>query len=73
MKPYVQTAGIITMRINAIESQIKSNKTRIADLDTQLDSKRQDLKEKYSAMDSAYNQMEQMTQQLSGLNSGSGK
>jgi flagellar capping protein FliD len=73
MKPYVQVGGIVSLKTDNIDKQIKDDNDRISTLNTQLDAKKQQLKEKYSQMDSAWNQMQQMTQQLSGLDNNNNK
>jgi flagellar hook-associated protein 2 len=63
-KPYVETGGVIALKIATIDSKIKADTKRIGDLDKQLANKEATLKAQYSQMESAYNRMEQMSNSL---------
>ncbi|MDR1566348.1 MAG: flagellar filament capping protein FliD [Treponema sp.] len=60
-KPYVETGGLISLKTGNTDSRIAQDKRRIETLDRQLARKEADLKMQYSQMESAYNQMEQMS------------
>jgi flagellar hook-associated protein 2 len=64
LKPYVETGGILSLKTGTIDRQLGSTsqpgslRARLADYDTQLATKEQDLKEKYGAMESSLSKME---------------
>ena len=50
IKPFVETAGIISLKTDTLDKQISADKSKIATLDTQLADKEADLKDKYATM-----------------------
>jgi flagellar hook-associated protein 2 len=63
-KPYVETGGLISIKIATLDSRIKADDSRIAALDKQLAAKEAALKSQYSQMENAFSRMEQMTNSL---------
>jgi flagellar hook-associated protein 2 len=63
-RPYVETGGLISIKIATLDSRIKDDDRRIIALDKQLADKEATLKSQYSQMESAYNRMEQMSNSL---------
>jgi flagellar hook-associated protein 2 len=64
MKPYVETGGIINVKNSTLDSQIKSEQSRVENYDKQLASKEADLKKKYGAMEGALQQMQATSQSI---------
>jgi flagellar hook-associated protein 2 len=58
IKPFVETAGIISLKTDGLTKQISDDKAKIATLDTQLADKEADLKDKYATMEATLNQLE---------------
>jgi flagellar hook-associated protein 2 len=58
IRPYVETAGIISLKTGTLDRQITSDKRSLEELDKQLAAKEADLKAKYAAMEGSLNQME---------------
>lgn len=58
IKPFVETAGIISLKTGTLDKQISADKTKIANLDAQLADKEAALKAKYATMESTLNQLE---------------
>ncbi|MDR1215906.1 MAG: flagellar filament capping protein FliD [Treponema sp.] len=63
-RPYVETGGLISIKIATLDSRIKDDDRRIIALDKQLADKEASLKSQYSQMEGAYNRMEQMSNSL---------
>jgi flagellar hook-associated protein 2 len=68
MRPYVETGGIITNKTVTIDSRIARDESRMENLDRQLASKEQSLKNQYGQMEGAYNRMDRMSSSLDSLN-----
>jgi flagellar hook-associated protein 2 len=67
-RPYVETGGLISIKIATLDSRIKDDDRRIISLDKQLADKEAALKSQYSQMEGAYNRMEQMSNSLDNFN-----
>jgi flagellar hook-associated protein 2 len=63
-RPFVETGGIISLKMGTIDSRISQDRRRIDTMDRQLAAKEAELKIQYSRMESAYSRMEQMTSSL---------
>jgi flagellar hook-associated protein 2 len=63
-RPYVETGGLISIKIATLDSRIKDDDRRIIALDKQLADKEASLKSQYSQMEGAYSRMEQMSNSL---------
>lgn len=71
IKPYVQTAGLLTMKTDTLKSKIDSTEKKIQNLDKQLAKKEQELKTKYGNMEGTLNSLNQQSTRLEQqLNSG---
>ena len=55
---YVQSGGIFAMKTSALDSRIKSSEQKIARLETQMDDKEAELRNKYGQMEGALNSLE---------------
>lgn len=64
VRPYLETGGLISMKIATLDSRIKDDDRRIIAMDKQLADKEAALKSQYSQMEGAYNRMEQMSNSL---------
>ncbi|HUW39552.1 MAG TPA: flagellar filament capping protein FliD [Rectinemataceae bacterium] len=73
IKPYVEMGGIISLKTGTLDQQISSTKRNIADLDTQLASKQQDLKDKYGQMEGALNQMQSQSSAIDNFSKNGGQ
>lgn len=58
LKPYVETAGLISVKTGTLDRQISQQKRSIEDLDRQLATKEADLKRQYASMEASLGQME---------------
>jgi flagellar hook-associated protein 2 len=63
-RPFVETGGIVSLKMGTIDSQISQDRRRLDTMDRQLAAKEAELKAQYSRMESAYARMEQMTSTL---------
>jgi flagellar hook-associated protein 2 len=73
IRPYVETAGIISLKSGNLDRQIKTEKDLLDTLDRQLAQKEADLKAKYATMEGTLNQMQSTSSsidQFSKNNSG---
>lgn len=61
---WVQTGGVISSRTNSLEGQIKASNQKIARLQTQLDRKEAELKQKYAAMEGTLGNLESQQNSL---------
>jgi flagellar hook-associated protein 2 len=68
VRPYVETGGLISIKIATLDSRIKDDDRRIVALDKQLADKEASLRSQYSQMEGAYNRMEQMSNSLDNFN-----
>ena len=71
LRPYVQTGGIISMKLSTIDTQISSTNRRIESYNQYLIRYEQDLKRKYGAMESTLNSLEKSSSALERFNSNS--
>ena len=60
-RPFVEMGGIISSRTGTIDARIRGDTQRIANMDRQLEQRERDLRIQYSRMESAFQQMEQMS------------
>ena len=60
-RPFVEMGGIISLRTGTIDSRIRQDTQRIANMDRQLAAREAELRIQYSRMESAFSQMEQMS------------
>lgn len=58
IRPFVETAGIISLKTGNLDRQITADKSKIATLDEQLADKEAELKDKYATMEATLNQLE---------------
>ncbi|MDR2543692.1 MAG: flagellar filament capping protein FliD [Treponema sp.] len=64
IRPFSGSAGIISLKANAIDSRIGQDERRLVTIDRQLASKEQELRIQYARMEAAYAQMERMSSSL---------
>jgi flagellar hook-associated protein 2 len=57
-KPFVEIGGLVQLKTGTIDTKIAQEKRRIETIDRQLQSKEDELKRKYGAMEGALNRME---------------
>ena len=55
---YVQTGGILATKNSTLDRQIKASETKITKLESQLDEKEAQLRQKYGIMESTLNNLE---------------
>ena len=67
-KPFVETGGLITLKVNTIESRISQDVRRTDILDRQLAAKEVDLRIQYGRMEAAYSRMEQLQSSFENFN-----
>jgi flagellar hook-associated protein 2 len=65
IKPYVETAGLISIKTSTLDNQIKRGKSELATLDEKLTDKEAELKRKYAAMEGSLNQMDSTSNSIS--------
>ncbi len=70
LRPYVQTGGIIAMKLSTLDTQISSTNRRIESYNQYLNRYEQDLKRKYGAMESTLNSLEKSSAAIERFNSG---
>jgi flagellar hook-associated protein 2 len=63
-KPFIETGGIISLKMGTIDSRISQDRRRIDTLDRQLAAKEAELKAQYNRMEDAYSRMEKMSTSL---------
>ncbi len=68
LRPYVQTGGIISMKLSTLDTQISSTNRRIESYNQYLNRYEQDLKRKYGAMESTLNSLEKSSSALERFN-----
>ena len=72
IRPYVQTAGILTMKTDSLNSKIDRTDSTIKRLDQQLEKKEQELRTKYGNMEGQLRSLESQSNSLDQrFNSGS--
>ncbi|MCR5291150.1 MAG: flagellar filament capping protein FliD [Treponema sp.] len=64
---YVQSGGIIASKTSTLDTQIKLSESKIARLQTQLDSKESELRSKYGHMESTLNNLENQQNRISNF------
>jgi flagellar hook-associated protein 2 len=72
IKPYVETAGIISIKTGTLDQQITLGKSTLENLDKQLADKEADLKEKYASMEGTLNQMDSTSSQIDNFSKQNG-
>jgi len=60
-RPFVEMGGIISSRTGTIDARIRGDTQRIANMDRQLEARERDLRMQFGRMESAFQQMEQMS------------
>ncbi|GAB1481608.1 flagellar filament capping protein FliD [Treponema sp.] len=70
-KPYVETAGIISLKTGTLDSRVSQEKRRIETMDKQLLAKEDDLKRQYGMMEGALNRMESTSGSIEQFNKNS--
>jgi flagellar hook-associated protein 2 len=65
--PYVQTGGIYANRISGLGTRIETSTKKIALLDKQLETKQQELKEKYGKMEGTLNSLQSQSNSISNF------
>jgi len=60
-RPFVETGGIISLKTGTIDSRIRQDTQRLANMDRQLAARETELRIQYNRMESAFSQMEQMS------------
>jgi len=68
LRPYVQTGGILALRVDGLDSRIAQTNKQITDLKTELDAKQADLKEKYAQMAGALDELSKNSQDITNFN-----
>ncbi len=71
-QPYVAIGGIFPTRSQTLDTQIASEKQSIADLNTALTAKQDELKQKYGMMEGALNNMQSTSSALDNFSKGGG-
>ncbi|HAH61048.1 MAG TPA: flagellar hook protein, partial [Treponema sp.] len=69
---YVQTGGIIAAKTSSLDSQIKTSESKIAKLETQMDQKEQELRQKYASMEGSLNSLETQQSTISNFSKQNG-
>ncbi len=69
LKPYVNTGGIISSRLNGLDNKISRKNRDIASYNRHLEDYEAELKRKYGKMEAALNALEKSSQALDNLNS----
>ncbi len=67
VRPYVETAGIISIKTGTIDRQISLEKRSLESLDKQLADKEAELKSKYAVMEGTVNQMNSSSSAIDNL------
>ncbi len=68
IRPYVETAGILSQKQQTMSDRITRQKQTITNMESQLVTKEKDLKRKYGLMESALNQMERSSSSIENFN-----
>lgn len=68
LKPYVDTGGIISSRLNGLDNKISRKNRDIAGYNRHLEDYEAELKRKYGKMEAALNTLEQSSRALDNLN-----
>jgi len=66
-RPFVEMGGIISLKTGTIDSRIRQDTQRVANMDRQLAARETELRIQYTRMESAFSQMEQMSTRLDSL------
>jgi flagellar hook-associated protein 2 len=64
VRPYVETGGIISLKVGTIDSRLTQDSRRIETLERQLAARETALKTQYAQMEGAYSRMERMSSSL---------
>ncbi|HET6487629.1 MAG TPA: flagellar filament capping protein FliD, partial [Spirochaetia bacterium] len=68
LRPYVQTGGILALRVSGLDSRIAQTKKDITDLKAALDDKQAELKQKYAQMAGALDDLNKNSQDITNFN-----
>jgi len=71
VKPYIQSGGIITLKMNTIDQQIARTNTNIDSLNDRLERKEDELKQDYATMEGALQNMKEVSRSIGNLNNNS--
>ena len=66
-EPWVQSGGIIANKTSSLDRSIKSSNDKISKLETQLDQKEAELKQKYSSMEGTLNSLNSQSTTISNF------
>jgi len=67
LKPFVTTGGIISLKTDTLDRQIKADKEKITSLDSALAQKEAELKEKYASMESTMDALESSSSSINSF------
>jgi len=68
LRPFVQTGGILSLKISTLDTQIGQTKRKIDSYNQYLSRYEQDMKRKYGAMEGALNSLEKSSQTIENFN-----
>ncbi len=68
LRPYVQTGGILPLRVSTLDTQIAASNRSIADYKVKLDDYQAELKRKYAQMGGALDNMQHNSQSIQNFN-----